>query len=84
MTNHDYYVLTTIKCSRKTEFTAENFPEVNPDVLHTVMLSLGRRGLVNLVNASADTTYGYLNVSLTTDGLQLLKELESEGVSRNK
>ncbi|WP_152985844.1 hypothetical protein [Aeromonas veronii] len=84
MTNHDYYVLETIQCSGKTNFTAEDFSEVNPEVLHSVMLSLKARGLLNFVNASADTTYGYLNVSLTTDGLQLLKELESEGVSRNK
>ncbi|HHQ4520871.1 TPA: hypothetical protein ACSP2U_002944 [Aeromonas veronii] len=84
MTNHDHYVLDTIKYNGKTEFTAEDFPEENPEVLHAVMLSLGRRGLINLVNASADTTYGYLNVSLTTDGLQLLNELESEGVSRKK
>ncbi|MFM5598221.1 hypothetical protein ACET7H_00955 [Aeromonas veronii] len=75
MTNHDYYVLDTVKCSVKTDFTDGDFSEVNPEVLHTVMLSLKERGLLNLVNASSDTSYEYLNVSLTADGLQLQKEL---------
>ena len=70
MTNIDFYILNIIKNAVKADFNADDFPEIDQDVMHRAMLGLQSRGLLNLVDASADD-YAYINVSITSNGLRL-------------
>lgn len=69
MTDHDSYILDIIHKAEKTEFDSNDFPQTNPDVMHKAILNLKHRGFLNFTNASSDSGYEYINVSITKIGL---------------
>jgi len=65
MTEHDTYVLEIIEKSGKTEFTQDDFKDLEPAIANRTIVGMKNRGILNFIDASADTKYSYLCVSVS-------------------